>query len=78
MTWAKPQLRDATTLASAGISGLNHIHRARLFVVPVVYTLSDDLVRKAPGDQPYLAPSVTVGSSVSAPPAAEFEEKPLV
>lgn len=64
-------------LATAVIGGLITSTMLTLFVVPVVYTLFDDLLRKIQGDTKDLAPSTVVGPSVSALPKAEIEEEPI-
>lgn len=64
-------------LATAVVGGLLTSTMLTLFIVPIVYTLFDDLIRRVQGYSKDLAPSTAVGPSVSALPKAEVQEEPI-
>ena len=72
-------------LATAVVGGLTTSTLLTLFIVPIVYTLFDDMARKFRGDGRDLAPAPAVGPSVEAlekkpnphEPAPTSEKEPL-
>jgi len=61
-------------LATAVVGGLFTSTLLTLFIVPVVYTFFDDLIRRVQGDKRDLAPATGLGPSVSSLPKGDVDD----